>query len=278
MPELPEVETIIRDLKKSPFQNKEIVDIDVTWPRAVRGYSVEEFKNELIGNSIQDFGRRAKYLVFSISNGKTLILHLRMTGKLILHDQGDSLEEHDRVVYYFENGLQLHYNDTRKFGRFYLTDDPQEILGKLGPEPLSENFTLEQFRKNLSKRSRMIKSLLLDQSFIAGLGNIYTDEALWEAGIHPKQSTDLIPEDKQGKLYQAIKNVLQRGIKNKGTTLGSGLGNFARMNQERGRNSDSLQVYQRDGEKCYRCCSKIKKTKVSQRSTHFCPRCQKKIK
>jgi formamidopyrimidine-DNA glycosylase len=275
MPELPEVETIIRELKKSPIVRDKIVNIKVRWPKTIKTHSVDDFKNELIGNRIIELSRRAKYLVFKISSGKTLILHLRMTGKLILHKKGKTIGTHDHVIFYFKNGYQLHYNDTRKFGRFYLTDRPQEILGKLGPEPLNAGFKLKNFRKALGKRTGQIKPLLLNQQFIAGLGNIYADEALWEAGIHPEQNADLISSAKQKKLYKAIRKVLKAGIKNKGTTLGPGPGNFARMNRERGNHRKLLKVYKKEGEACPRCGRRIKKIKVAQRSSHFCSNCQR---
>jgi len=275
MPELPEVETIIRELKKSPIVQAKIADIQVRWPKTIKTHSIDNFKNELIGKKIIDFIRRAKYLIFEISNDKTLILHLRMTGKLILYKKGKALDKHDHVIFYFKHGYQLHYNDTRKFGRFYLTDNPQKILGRLGPEPLNDGFKFKNFSESLSQRTGKIKPLLLNQKFIAGLGNIYADEALWEAGIHPEQNADLISPAKQKKLYKAIKKVLKKGIKNKGTTLGPGLGNFARMNRQRGNNRKFLKVYHKEGKACPRCGRKIKKIKVAQRSSHFCSNCQR---
>ena len=272
------METIIRDLKSSQFRDNEIIDVKVDWPKTIKTHSPDEFKEKMSGARLTGFDRRGKYLIFYLSIDETLIIHLRMTGKLIFHKKDAAIEKHDRVVFYFANGLQLHFNDTRKFGRFYLTSDPNDRLGKLGPEPLTEDFKLSRFREKLNSRSRMIKSLLLDQSFVAGLGNIYVDEALWEAGIHPEQSAELISEEKQNKLYQAIKNVLKRAIKNKGTSLGSGLGNYARTDKQRGDNRKALQVYQRAGKACPRCGRKIKKIKVAQRSSHYCSNCQRQRK
>ena len=275
MPELPEVETIIRDLKNSRFRKNKITDIKIDWPKTVKTHSVKEFQDELIGEHFTGFNRRAKYLIFRLSIDKTLIMHLRMSGKLIFHEKDTAVRKHDQVVFYFADGNQLHFNDTRKFGRMYLTEEPELILGKLGPEPLDGEFKANEFRDKLKNRSRMIKSLLLDQTFIAGLGNIYTDEALWEAGIHPEQSANLISKNKQKKLYNAIKKVLRQGIKNKGTSLGSGMGNYARTDKKMGDNRKALKVYQRDGEPCPRCGHKIKKIKVAQRSSHYCSNCQR---
>ncbi|MCF7885129.1 MAG: DNA-formamidopyrimidine glycosylase [Candidatus Marinimicrobia bacterium] len=275
MPELPEVETIIQDLKESNLLNKKINNVKIRWAKSIATHSTAEFKDELISSKIKNFRRRAKYLVFNLSRDKILIIHLRMTGKIIFYPDNAPFKKHDRVIFHFDNGHQLRFNDTRKFGRIYLTNNPDDILGKLGPEPLDPDFTLADFKNILEGRSGMIKALLLNQSFIAGLGNIYTDEALWEAGIHPKQKANLISTRKQKKLYTAIKHVLKKGIKNKGTSLGSGLGNYARTNQEAGNNRKFLNVYQKDGEPCPRCGKKIKKTKVSQRSSHFCSNCQR---
>jgi formamidopyrimidine-DNA glycosylase len=169
----------------------------------------------------------------------------------------------------------LFYNDTRKFGRFFLTKNPQEIIGKLGPEPLSKNFLFSEFSQKLASSLRKIKALLLDQHFIAGLGNIYTDEALFEAGIHPEQAGNTISEKKKKDLFFAIQKVLKKGIENQGTSLGDGQSNYSSSDNHRGKNQHALKVFARTGQPCLNCATPIKKMVVAQRGTHYCPHCQK---
>jgi formamidopyrimidine-DNA glycosylase len=172
--------------------------------------------------------------------------------------------------------MALRYQDTRKFGRFCLTSNPQEILGKLGPEPLSDGFTVDCFHAMLQARKRLIKPLLLDQGFIAGLGNIYVDEALWKASVHPLRVSSSLSKKEVAALHHAISLVLKKGLANLGTTLGSGAGNFYSVAGRKGRNADKLFVFRRTGEACTRCRTPIQRIIVGQRSTHICPHCQRR--
>jgi len=274
MPELPEVETIVRGLREK-ILNKKIIKIDVNYSKTIDTHSAEDFRSILLNSQIIDITRRAKYIVFHILNSYSLILHLRMTGKVLIKTKNDIATKHDHITFHLENGTQIFYNDTRKFGRFYLTKDKEKILGKLGPEPLGNSFIYAEFSKKLASTQRKIKAVLLDQSFIAGLGNIYTDEALWEARIHPEQPANNISQSKQKALFEAIKNVLIKGIENRGTSLGDGQGNYASSGNNRGNNQNTLNVFAKTGKPCPNCENIIQKIVVTQRGTHFCPMCQK---
>jgi formamidopyrimidine-DNA glycosylase len=178
------------------------------------------------------------------------------------------------VILSFTDRRQLRFHDTRKFGRFYLTADAEKILGRLGPEPLATGFTQKNFTQRLRPRKRMLKPLLLDQTFIAGLGNIYVDEALWESKIHPSRIAASLSESEIRALYRAIPRVLKRGLKNMGTSLGTGKPNFYSIAKHQGRNRDELKVFRRTGQPCHRCQATIRRIIVGQRSTHICPKCQ----
>jgi formamidopyrimidine-DNA glycosylase len=213
--------------------------------------------------------------VFHVDNGTTLLMHLRMSGHLNLVRANTPRSKHEHVVIRFADGRQLRFHDPRKFGRLQLVEDPQRILNRLGPEPLSSSFTAQNLAAGLKSRRRLLKPLLLDQKFIAGLGNIYVDEALWEAGLHPcRQACSLaLPEIKA--LHRSIRRVLKRGLKNLGTSLGTGKANFYSVSRRRGRNSDQLKVFRRTDLACPRCGSPIERIIVGQRSTHLCPKCQR---
>ena len=274
MPELPEVETIVRSMRPQILNHK-IVDIDINFPKVLENTSPSDLKLALIDLHFTDISRRGKWILFHLSDNKYLILHLRMTGKVLVKDKNAKPTKHDHVVFHLDNGKQIFYNDTRKFGRFYLTANPEEKLGKLGPEPLGDDFIFEEFSAQLAKSQRNIKALLLSQTVVAGLGNIYTDEALWEARIHPAFPSNKISLRKQKALYQAIKNVITKGIENRGTSLGDGKTNYVSSDNNSGKNQHALNVFARTGLPCPHCQSLIKKTVVAQRGTHFCPKCQK---
>jgi formamidopyrimidine-DNA glycosylase len=209
-----------------------------------------------------------------ISGGLSLLVHLRMTGSFHLDMEGRRSDSHDRVVLRLSDGRALHFHDPRKFGRWYLVDDPARVVGHLGPEPLGREFSAAGLAVALRSRRRMLKPLLLDQTFVAGLGNIYVDESLWEARLHPCRLSATITPAEARRLHAAIRLVLRKGIANMGTTLGSGEANFYSVGRRRGRNRDALRVFRRTGEPCLRCGAVIKRVVVGQRSTHFCPTCQ----
>ena len=204
-----------------------------------------------------------------------MLLHLRMSGRLHLVEAGTPRIKHEHVIIKFDDKRQLRFHDTRKFGRIHLTSDPNRILGRLGPEPLDRRFTAKVLAKRLARHNRMLKPLLLDQQFVAGLGNIYVDEALWEARIHPCRLSSSLSGDEIKALRRAIPKVLKRGLKNLGTSLGTGETNFYSVASRRGRNKDELKVFRRTDLPCPRCKNTIERVVVGQRSTHICGKCQK---
>jgi len=274
MPELPEVETVVRDLRAHGLEQAVIRSVDIRWARTVEGLTPTAFNRALCGRTITSLSRRAKYIVLSLDNGQHLLIHLRMTGKLHYVAKPHSPGKHDHVVITLMNGDQLVFNDTRKFGRFRLTREFGMGLQHLGPEPLDNTFTVHMLQQQLKGKSRMIKPLLLDQNCVAGLGNIYVDESLWQAKIHPERRADTLTAGEIKRLHQAIRSVLQQGVDNCGTTLGNGETNFYSVAGRRGRNADALKVFRRTGEPCPRCQHLIVRTIVSQRGTHLCPTCQ----
>jgi len=274
MPELPEVETIARDLNAAGLAGKRLTCARVYWDRTIAEPSVPEFCRLIEKKRIAAVGRRGKFLVIDFTGSGHLLIHLRMSGRLHLVSSGAERLPHEHVVFAFEDGSELRFHDTRKFGRIYLMADAERILGRLGPEPLDPMFTPRILFEGLRKRSRRMKPLLLDQGFVAGLGNIYADEALWEAQIHPRRTSDSLSAAEARALHGAIRRVLRRGIKNLGTSLGTGKANFYSVARRSGRNRDELKVFRRTGEPCPRCAAPVRRIIVGQRSTHICPECQ----
>lgn len=273
MPELPEVETIVKDLKAAKLEGGLIRSAEVFWSRTVDTPRADLFSLQIRNQQIEKISRRGKFIVFTL-NRDTLLLHLRMTGQLRL-DQGDPLRgKHERVRLILEDGRVLRFFDQRKFGRFYLLRHPQEFLACLGEEPLSDAFTVDYLAHCLEGRRMKLKPFLLDQSHVCGLGNIYVDEALWEAQLHPLRSVGSLDKSEIQRLHQAIQRVLRRGIQSMGTTLGTQESNYYSVSGRRGRNQDRLKVFRRDGEPCPRCGATITKCVVGQRGTHICPSCQ----
>lgn len=274
MPELPEIHTILQDLKQADLLGRHIEKVMIYWPRTIASPSPSHFCRLLEGKEIQGLDRRGKYLVLNLSGGHFLCIHLRMTGRLLLVNQGTPQSPYIRLILHLDNGKALYYHDTRKFGRWSLVTDLNSVIGKLGPEPLSPDFTFEIFWPMLHSRSRALKPLLLDQTFLAGLGNIYVDEALWEAELHPLQSAHQLSLQQGCRLYHAIIHVLKRGIESQGTTLGTGRTNYYRLDGSRGKHQLLLNVFRRTGLACPRCGHCIERLVVAQRSTHLCPNCQ----
>ena len=213
-------------------------------------------------------------MVFELQNDSHLLMHLRMSGRLHLVSSDQPRQKHEHVLLNLSGGQQLRFHDTRKFGRLYLTSDAGPILGRLGPEPLARGFTQKKLARQLKARKRLLKPLLLDQTFIAGLGNIYVDEALWDSKIHPCRIAASLCETEMRALHRAIPRVLKRGLKNLGTSLGTGKTNFYSIAKHQGRNSDQLNVFRRNGQPCPRCGQTVEQIIVGQRSTHICPLCQ----
>ena len=275
MPELPEVQTIVGDLKAAGIEGAVITGAEVFWTRTIEKPSASAFCRRIKGKKIAAIWRRGKFIVFDFKNGSHLLMHLRMSGRLHLVAQESPRKKHEHVIINFKAGKQLRFHDTRKFGRIYLISDTDKILGPLGPEPLAAGFTCKILAQRLSLRKRLLKPLLLDQTFIAGLGNIYVDEALWESKIHPCRIAATLTEPEIRALHRSIPRVLKRGLKNLGTSLGTGKANFYSIAKQQGRNRDRLKVFRRTSLPCPRCQTKIRRIIVGQRSTHICPKCQK---
>lgn len=270
MPELPEVETIARALRRGQNGRPTLVgmaieEVELHWPRHVAEPSPDAFRNEVEGERIQDVGRRGKFLVLPLKEG-TLLVHLRMTGDLSMVPAEQERGPYDHTVFQLEDDWELRFSDARKFGKLYWVEDPETIFADLGPEPLSDDFTQAVLETRLERRSRAMKPLLLEQSFIAGVGNIYADEALHRAGIHPLCPADLLDSDDIEALWRAIRESLQAGIDDQGTSLD--------WVYQGGQYQERLRVYGQEDEPCPVCGTPIRKIVVSQRGTHFCPTCQ----
>lgn len=272
MPELPEVETVRKGLEKLVV-GKTIKEVTVLWPRIIEAPESELFAHQLIGQKIEKMERRGKFLIFKLTN-YDMISHLRMEGKYETHNPEDDRTKHTHVIFTFTDGTELRYLDVRKFGRMLLTakDQGENYKGivALGPEPLPSTFKLKEFQIGLKKHHKAIKPLLLDQRLVTGLGNIYVDEALWEAKIHPEQPADTLRPKEIESLYHAIIDVLGRAVEAGGTTIRTYLNALG----EAGTFQVSLNVYGQTENPCPRCATPIKKMKVAQRGTHFCPKCQ----
>lgn len=271
MPELPEVETVARGLR-TRLIGRTVTRVIIQWAGSIGAPDPGMFVQRLTGKTVISVDRRGKWILVKVSDGQTLLVHLRMTGQLLLEAIDCAEDEYTRVVLYLDSGERLRFSDMRKFGRLILTDNPSDVLGELGPEPLADEFTVARFERMLSNRRGRIKSLLLNQRFLAGLGNIYVNEALWKAHIHPLRSGDSLSFEEVERLYRAIRSVLRAAIVEGGTTLENG--NFKRANGKAGEFASQLLVYDRGGEPCGCCGTPIERITVGQRGTYFCPRCQ----
>ena len=272
MPELPEVETLRRDLISAGIVDRRIERVDIFNRSSIRDNTPEEFRSSVRGARFALLSRRGKFLRFDLDSGGSILIHLRMTGGLRLSENEDQADSHDRVRFYLDKG-RLSFHDTRKFGRLLYTERPHEILDLLGPEPLSPELTVDLFFRRLTRHKRAIKPLLLDQGFLAGLGNIYVDESLFAAGIHPTRKSASLSRAETEKLLTSIRQILTRAIENRGTSLGDGESNFSSGGLS-GTNARVLQVFRRTGESCPRCGSPIERMILAQRASHFCPQCQ----
>ena len=273
MPELPEVETIARKLKPH-LLGRTIQGAQLRWQRTLAFPSPTKFRERIRGQEIKEVTRRAKYFILRLSD-YSLLIHLRMSGDLSIKEESKiKPEKHDRLILSLLSSSlgnstlsHLVFNDTRKFGRVWLTADPEEVLGTLGPEPLSRRFTPAWLHTALQGKHRLLKPLLLDQTFIAGLGNIYTDESLHLAKLHPLASSDSVTVSQAGLLQQAICAVLKEGIRRNGASFD--------WVYRGGEYQNHFRVYDRAGKPCPVCGTNIERIIVGQRSTHFCPACQR---
>ncbi len=265
MPELPEVESFSRRLRPE-LVGRTFTDAQVFWPRTV-ATGADVLCRELPGRGIERVGRRGKFLVFELRGGAAVLLHLRMTGRLEVVPAGDVPGRFTRVAFGLDDGRVLCFDDARKFGRVYLVPDVELVTGALGPEPLDDGFTVQAFARSLAQRARRLKPLLLDQTFLAGLGNIYVDESLHLAGLHPLRRADTLAAAEVARQHPAIRKTLNAAIERNGTSIDwayPGGGYQLR-----------LRVYDRAGLPCRRCGTLIERTVVGQRGTYYCPRCQR---
>ncbi|MCY3780831.1 MAG: DNA-formamidopyrimidine glycosylase [Chloroflexi bacterium] len=270
MPELPEVETVVRGLRE-PLIGRRILSMWQDWAPTIHSPSLQEFAARIAGQTVERIRRRGKYILVELDHD-TLVIHLKMSGRLYVAEAGVE-HEADRWVHVrldLDNGQQLRFSDLRKFGRVYLTDDVAGLLAHLGPEPLSDDFTLEHFRASMYRRKRAIKALLLDQELVAGIGNIYADEALFRAGIHPATGVDKLSDEETERLHETIRAALIAGIEHEGASINW----YRKADGQKGESQDHFFVYGRTGLPCRQCGTTINKIRLAQRGTHFCPDCQ----
>jgi formamidopyrimidine-DNA glycosylase len=271
MPELPEVETIRRDLLPV-LRGRAFTHVWVSPDafRLVQAPLPADFARLLSGRRIEDISRRGKFLVFDLSGGLYLLVHLRMTGALLHRPSSAPPDRYVRAILSLDDGSELRFSDLRKFGALWLVPDPLTVLGGLGPEPLERGLTPALLRELTARRRAPIKSLLLDQRALAGLGNIYADEALFAAGLHPQRPAAGLSDSEVRRLHGAIRRVLTAAL----TDRGASFSDYVDASGREGRHQFRVKVFRRTGQPCYVCGREIARVKVAGRSTHFCPKCQ----
>jgi len=271
MPELPEVETIRRDLEKL-IVGRKILDIKTNSPKQVQP-SLTAVKKAIVGTTIKKIQRRAKILQIFFSNGKIIIIHLKLTGRLLVRKKGDRVDDWQHITISLDKGKELRFADSRKFGWFRLLKDEKElkkVLSDFGPEPF-DDLTLPVFQKILGSTSRPVKIVLMDQQRISGIGNIYANEALFLAGIDPRRPADKISKEEGKKVYDSLEKVLKAGIKYRGASDQYYLDALG----HKGSYQEHFLVYGRQGKKCFHCSEIIKRISLGGRGTFYCPQCQK---
>lgn len=275
MPELPEVETVLRTIQPKLIGLR-FTGVQITLPKIIRmPDDPEKFKDNIIGKEILKISRRGKYLLFNLTDGFNLLVHLRMTGRLLYCQANEPLAKYTHLILVLDNGCHLRYADMRQFGHLWLLpeEDMNNLAGykDLGIEPLEAKFTVSYLRKELKQKHTRIKPLLLDQTFIAGLGNIYADEALHRAKINPERLAATLKPREAAQLHQTVRDVLLEGIEHRGSTVRD----FIDGDGQPGNYQNLLRVYGREGKPCRNCGHNIVRKKIAGRSTYFCPTCQK---
>jgi len=292
MPELPEVETTVRGLRKKVLK-RAFISLWTDFVKIIKKpKDFKQFKKEIKDKKIIDIRRRGKNILIDLSGGKTLLIHQKMTGHLLIGKWkrikerwasqikgpllDDPMNKFLHLIFYLDNGWQIALSDLRKFAKIELWNSKElknsEEMKNLGPEPLDKNFTLGRFKETLLKRKKgKIKQILMDQNVIAGIGNIYSSEILWQAGVHPLKDVSKLNNEEFKKIYIALKKILEKAIKMQGESISD----YRRPNGKKGRFDSFRKVYRREEQPCFRCGAKIKRIKVGQRSTYFCPICQK---
>ncbi|MFA5308966.1 MAG: bifunctional DNA-formamidopyrimidine glycosylase/DNA-(apurinic or apyrimidinic site) lyase [Dehalococcoidales bacterium] len=267
MPELPEVETIKNELLPHVL-GRTIESVDIAWDRIVKQPSVAAFRERVVGRKITEITRRGKYLFFHLDSGELLVMHMKMTGSLLVNP-GDG--RFARAVLHLDKGVDVYFRDPRKFGRMWLEKDASAVLKKLGPEPLDDDFTPAVLAALLRGRTAPVKAVILDQAVIAGIGNMYADEALFAAGIHPVRPAQSLTKAEVDRLYDAILLVLRKALKRGGASVR----NYIRPDGDAGTAHAEFNVAHGTGKRCPRCGAAIERIVVRGRGTYLCPRCQK---
>ncbi len=269
MPELPEVETIKNELAPHVLEHT-FTGITLLWDGIVKAPSIEEFRSRLVGRKITGLSRHGKYLVLNLTGDDSLVIHLKMSGSLLLSRDSSEPPRYTRAVFHLDRGINIFFRDTRKFGGIWLVKDWKTVTKNLGPEPLEPDFTPQVLAQRLKNRKAPVKALLCDQSIIAGIGNMYADEALFAAGIHPLRSGVSLTSEEVKRLYDAIQRTLRAAIDNKGASIV----NYYRPGGETGTAHFEFKVAHGRGQNCPNCGSPIQRIPVRNRGTYFCPRCQ----
>jgi formamidopyrimidine-DNA glycosylase len=273
VPELPEVETVRRALG-SVLEGATIVDAVIVDPRLTRPADPVLVAAELVGETVREVARRGKYLLWRMASGRTLVVHLRMTGSLRHAREGELADDpHRRALLWLDSGCVVGYRDVRRFGTWTLLEPGEErpyLRARLGPEPLAPSYTAARLAATLAGRTAPVKAVLLDQRRLAGVGNIYADEALWRARIHPRRQAGGLSVAEIGRLHRAVRAALRRGVELQGSTLRD----YVQPGGDDGGMQDEFRVYGRGGEPCPRCGRSIERLVVAGRGTWICPRCQ----
>ncbi|WP_418792094.1 DNA-formamidopyrimidine glycosylase [Phosphitispora sp. TUW77] len=274
MPELPEVETIRRSLEHK-IKGKIFTGVDIYLEKILKGIDPGEFDEKLKGKKITGISRRGKYLIIQLAGGLVIVVHLRMTGQLLYCSAEQEKSKYTHMIFHLSDQGELRFVDQRQFGKVQFLPakdlENHSSLKNLGVEPLSDEFTRGFFMKGLKNRRVKIKPLLLEQEFIAGIGNIYADEALFRAKVNPEKVASNLSSREASKLFIAIKEVLEEGIENKGTSIKD----YIDGDGNQGNNQNNLRVYGREGQPCIKCGTEIQRVVIRGRSSHFCPKCQK---
>ncbi|MFC5735287.1 DNA-formamidopyrimidine glycosylase [Cytobacillus gottheilii] len=275
MPELPEVETVRRTLKELII-GKEIKDVSVFWPKIIKfPEELSQFKDALMGQSFIDIGRRGKFLIL-YTEGLALISHLRMEGKYALTQSDEPVDKHTHVIFHFTDDTELRYKDVRKFGTMHLYKKEEVFqylpLSQLGPEPMTESFTPDLLAARFAKTARHVKTVLLDQKTVVGLGNIYVDETLFRANIHPERVANTLNEEEIARIHTEINRTLEDAVEKGGSTIRSYINSQGQI----GMFQLDLFVYGRKGEPCKICGTALERIITGGRGTVFCPTCQKR--
>ncbi|MBI2832386.1 MAG: bifunctional DNA-formamidopyrimidine glycosylase/DNA-(apurinic or apyrimidinic site) lyase [Chloroflexi bacterium] len=272
MPELPEVETIKNELIPHVV-GRRITGVNLYWENMVLVPSASELRARLTGQKIVSVSRRGKLLIFGLASGESSIIHLRMTGSLLIMPALAEPEKHVRAVFKLDNGTAIHFYDPRKFGKMWLVRDVESVIGKLGMEPFDPSFTPEYLAGIMSNRTAPVKVILGEQSLIAGIGNMYADEALFAAKIYPLRPGKSLSGAEIKRLHRSIRNVLDAAIANKGASVQD----YFRPGGETGTAHYDFKVAHRGGKLCPVCRTPIKRIAVRQRGTYFCPKCQREM-